>query len=140
MRKIPLHITSGPSPTTIELGLDRILCNDVILPDDYNPHNVRLWIISNEFGAMGAVWADCEQDALDVLVDADLAAGILVDEPETEEERESLVYLGNYDEPANLDNCTIVPVAWSLARESDVKTLLLFALAKGACADTLADV
>lgn len=49
---------------TIEMEPERVLCNNVILPGEYNPHHVRLWIIGNEFGSMGAVWAGCEAYAL----------------------------------------------------------------------------
>ena len=51
---------------SVELDAEKILCNDIHLPNSrFNPHNVRLWVIGTEFGALGAVWADCEQDAFD---------------------------------------------------------------------------
>ncbi len=84
--KTKLHLTPvncGPfnclPAREVELEDERILCNDIILPfGEFNPHNVRLWVIGNEFGALGAVWASHEQDALDELVDADLGGGLLM--------------------------------------------------------------
>ena len=121
----------------VDLDLTRILCNNVILPWEFNPHKVRLFVIGNEFGAVGAVWADCEQDALDELVDSGLGDCFLVDEKAvaemSEEEREELAHLGNAGEWANLD------YAW--IRECDLKgeieLLCDFAEARGACQTTL---
>ena len=56
----------------IELPDESILCNNIILPWEFNPHKVHLYAIGHEFGAVGAVWASHEQDALDELVDSGL--------------------------------------------------------------------
>ena len=127
----------------LELEPERILCNDVHLPFGtraFNPHNVRLWVVGNEYGAMGAVWAGCEQDALDELVDAGLGDALLItaeDEARMEQaEREELAHLGNAGESADLTNCWMATV--DLA--GDVPLMLLFAEARGANVDALGDL
>lgn len=86
----------------IELDASRILCNDISLPDDHNPHNVRLWVIGNEYGPLCAVWASHEQDAMDEAMDAGFLDSFKV-EPENEEELDGCAFLGNAGEPCNLD-------------------------------------
>jgi len=119
----------------VGLDLDRIRVNNLgpILPGEYNPHNVRLWVVGNEFGAMGAVWSTGESDALDELVDADLAGGILIDEADAAEDAPRL---GNAGEPANLDYVWIEPVRldWNL----DGRLLAAFVEVRASGGDTLA--
>ena len=127
------------NPRFAELAPEFILCNDVILPGDFNPHNTRLWCIGNEFGAVGAVWASCEQDALGELIDNGLGNSFLVSEEDqktaTEEESEEWASLGNAGEPCDLTDAWLAPVKFEPAR--DWKLLCQFAEARGACADTL---
>ena len=117
---------------SIEIGLDRIACNDVTLPGEFNPHNVRPWAIGNEFGALGVVWATCEQYALDTLVDEGLGDGLLIDEADADEET---ARLGNAGEPADLDNAWISPVR--LTWVEDAKLCAAFAEARGNGSNTL---
>lgn len=119
----------------IELEPERVLCNDVRLPGESHPYNLRLWVIGNEFGALGAVWAACEQDALDELIDSGLGDGLLIEEEDADDET---ARLGNAGEPANLDNAWMQTVAFDPAR--DWKVLCKFAEARGACAKTLDDI
>jgi hypothetical protein len=72
----------------IEINGDKILCNDIVLPTETHPHNIRLWFVGNEFGALGAIWASSEQDALDELVDAGLGDGLLIDAKDVSVESE----------------------------------------------------
>lgn len=116
----------------IELDPERVLCNDVRLPGESHPYNLQLWVIGNEFGALGAVWADCAQHALDELVDFGLGDGLLVDEDDADED---CARLGNAGEPANLDNCWMQTVCFDPAR--DWRLLCKFAEARGACVDNL---
>ena len=116
----------------VELADDHVLCNNVIFPWEFNPHKVRLFVIGNEFGAMGAVWADCESDAFDELVDADLGGGILIDEADADDES---ARLGNAGEPANLDYAWIQCVR--LDEKLDCRLMVKFAEARGQAADTL---
>ena len=120
----------------VELEAERILCNDIVLPGEHHPHNVRLWVIGNEYGALGAVWADCEQDALDELVDAGLGDGLLVDEKDAED----CARLGNAGEPADLDSAWLAPVEWQWENGRDVALLLKLAEARGANVSTLDDI
>ena len=126
-------ITPAMSPDhPIELPDDRILLNDVILPWEYNPHNVRLWLICNEYGALGAVWASHESDALDALIDHNLGGGILIDEADADEDSPRL---GNASEPCNLDYCQLAVVR--LDETKDCRLLCRFAEARGANRDNL---
>ena len=133
--KITLTTDSGAK---VEIERKRVLCNDVTLPWDYNPHNVGLWLACNEFGTMGASWATCEQDALDELCDAGLTLGCMVDNQNpTEEERERLCPLGNAGELHDLDNVAIEQIDLDAC---GARVLCEFAEARGACADTLDEV
>jgi len=118
-----------------EVEPDRIALNNVIFPGEYNPHKVRLWVLGNQFGVMGAVWADNMSDAFDELVDQDLGAGILVDEDDyDEDEREDLARLGNAGEPADMQ------YAWAdtvKLAEADLKLIVALAEGRGAGADFL---
>ena len=102
-----------------------VLINNAVLPQEFNPHNVRLWIIGHEFGAILAVWANCEQDAFDEMLDAGYEQ-FLVENPEEDQE---YCYLGNAGEPCNLDYAWIEPVEFDLVR--DYRTLIALAEARG---------
>ena len=137
--KFTLHLKQNlPFASNVpitELDGDRILCNDIVLPTETHPYNIQLWVIGNEYGALGAVWAGNEQDALDALVDAGLGDGLLIDAKDADEET---TYLGNASEPADLQHAWLAPVEWDYAR--DIILLLKLAFAQGANADTLGDV
>lgn len=124
---------------SIELLPEHIACNDVTLPWEYNPHNTRLFVIGNEFGALGAVWANHEQDAFDELVDQGYGDGLLLDpkdvEAMTEDEREDVSFLGNASEPCDLTNAWIQQVR--LDPGQDCKLLCAFAEARGAAHNNL---
>ena len=145
MSKITLHLKQvlpfANNVPMVELEPARILCNDITLPFESHPHNMRLWVIGNEYGAIGAVWASHEQDALDELVDAGLGDGLLVSAEDeagmSEAEREDLAHLGNAGESADLEHCWLAPVAWDLAR--DCALIALFAEARGVDACNLDD-
>lgn len=129
------------APRFVELAPERILCNDIVLPFEHHPHGMKLWVIGHEFGAIGAVWANHEQDALDKLVDSGLGDSLLISEEDqasaTDEEREEWAHLGNAGEPADLTHAWIAPVEWDAKR--DLELLCLFAEARGLCAENLDD-
>jgi len=106
MQKVKLPVDFG----MVEIDADSVLTNDVVFEGECNPHNVRLWIICNEFGALGAVWASCEQDALDELIDQGLGNSLLVDSKDfdamSEEEKENCAVWGMLASRATL---TIAP-------------------------------
>ena len=100
------HTTKGAE---YELKDEDILLNDVILPGEYNPHNVRPWLLGAEYRPHCLVWASHEQDAFDAAVDAGKLDGMLI-EPEDEaeaEQNERLTRLGNAGEPFDLTNAWI---------------------------------
>lgn len=103
-----------------------VLINNAVLPQEFNPHNVRLWIIGHEFGAICAVWASCEQDAFDEMLDTGYEQ-FLVENPEEDQE---YCYLGNAGEPCNLDYAWIETVEFDFVR--DYRTLIALAEARGA--------
>ena len=117
----------------IDLDEKNILANNIIFPNEYNPHNVRLWIIGHELGAIVAVWAPHEQEAFDILIDENLGGAFLVDEEDLEEDLE-YVYLGNAGEPCNLEHAWIETV--NLKKQA-IELLLKFAEARGGCYDNL---
>ena len=122
-----LNRNQGASFDRVELAPERILANDVHFAGEFNPYSVKLWVIGNEFGALGAVWASNEQDALDELVDADLGNGLLIEETDANEET---ARLGNAGEPACLDYAWMAPVSFEPAR--DIALMLCLAEARGA--------
>lgn len=127
------------APRIAELSPEQILCNDIVLPFERHPHGMKLWVIGNEFGAVGAVWASHEQDAWDELIDRGLGNSFLVSEEDqksaTEEEREEWAHLGNAGEAADLSYAWMAPVEWNLER--DCRLLCLFAEARGLNAENL---
>lgn len=80
-----------------------VVIDDATYLGEYNPHNVRPWLIYNEFGTLAVVFASHEGDALDAAVDAGKLDCQQVSEEDfaamSEEEREELIYLGNASEP-----------------------------------------
>jgi len=128
----------------IELEGERIRmdCADAE-PCIYPGHrgNAGLYVVGNEYGALGAVWCSHEGDAIDALVDADLAGGILIDDETlagmSEEERERVHQAGNAGEAVDLDHAWIQRVEIDGAR--DWRLIAAMAEATGANAETLAD-
>ena len=140
MKKTALPLKGGKE---IEVDEDRILCNDIVLPCDASyKQKTKLWVVWNEYGPMGAVWADSDQDAMDLLVDSDLAQGILVDEATLkgmdEEAREELATLGNAGEYCDLAHAGLESV--SFKPERDWKLMCRFAEVRGAQVDKLGDL
>lgn len=141
MKKIALSKTDSTT-----LDANRVLTNDVVLDGEYNPHNVALWLVLNEYGTLAAVWAGNEQDALDLAVDEGLLDSCAVEGPVSFDEKEqgyfdeggaTVTLLGNAGEPFYLDNVGMRRVPQS---EMPVNLLIAFAEARGAGASTLEDV
>lgn len=84
-----LRIQTKPNRLTpareTDVEAENFLLNDVILPGAFNPHNVRPWAIGNEYRILGVVWASCEGDALDILVDEELGNSLIVTDPKDDE-------------------------------------------------------
>jgi hypothetical protein len=141
--KITLHTAANCMHiNTVELEPGRILCNDVILPLEFNPHNKRLWVIGNVYGPVCAVWADGEQDALDEMVDAGMGDSFLVSNEDAfkmdEAERDELAQLGNAGEYADLTDAWMAEVVFEPSR--DWQLLCKFAEARGSSCIHLGDV
>jgi hypothetical protein len=108
------------SDDRLMLDADRILCNDVVVPGDTNPHNVGLWLIEGLYGPVAAVWSSNEQDALDEAVDADLMDAYLLSDEDAAERtegsgddaEENFARLGNAGEPFDLDDVRMHKIAW----------------------------
>lgn len=146
MKKFTLHLSpvnGGPfnclPARFVELEAYAILSNDVIFPWESNINKVNLYVAGNEFGPLGAAWADNENNALDELCDAGLLESFLMSREEIEEGEkdgnENWNYLGNSNHPANLDHMWIQTV--KLDGPRDWELIASLAEARGACADNL---
>jgi len=126
-------------PVSAELSIDKIYANDVILPRSIdsdcgiNPGNVRLWVIGHEFGAICAVWASNEQDALDTAVDLNALDCLMADDQNYEDE--SLTALGNAGELFDLSHTWIGEVQFDAQR--DIQLIVALVRASEAGFDTL---
>ena len=105
-----------------ELKEQDILLNDVTMPGDYNPNNVRLWVIGHEYGPICAVWAANEQDALDEMLDRGCEQFLVADEDFDEDldEQGHYAYLGNAGEPCDLSYAWIKPIVLDEKRDFHV--------------------
>lgn len=152
-----IHTKANRLMAANEFNLEgkNIICNDVFLPREfdnasrYNPHNVRLWLIGHFYGAVCAIFASHEQDALDAACDANMMESFQVSEEESEAYYEALddsgehpdgisyTGLGNASELHNLDDCWIAEVDFDASRDA----LLIVALARASQdgADNLED-
>ena len=123
--KYTLTLKQSPqAPSSVELEGDSILLNDVNLPEHiehtFNPYNVKLWVIGNEYGALCAVWGSSEQDALDAAVDAGLLDSLM--DEEQDYNNEALTPLGNASELFDLNSVWMGKVEFDAAR--DIKLIV----------------
>jgi len=70
---------------------------------EYNPHNVKAWVIGHEFGAVALVVGEHEQEALDNAMDEGKLECMLMDEDDLNEHAfnswdDSYTYAGNASE------------------------------------------
>ncbi len=112
------------NPHYAQLEGENILLNDVNLPEHiehtFNPYNVKLWVIGNEYGALCAAWGSSEQDALDAAVDAGLLDSLM--DEEQDYNNEALTPLGNAGELFDLDYVWMGKVEFDAAR--DIKLIV----------------
>jgi hypothetical protein len=131
VEKIQLTTQTG---VRILVDADKILCNDVVIPGEHARHDTHLWLCLHARGPLGAVWATSAEDALDELVDQDMAGEILVPEDVlnrmTQDERLELAHHGTHDEEVDLRDVTVEPVKFEPSR--DWYLLCRFAEARGA--------
>jgi hypothetical protein len=97
----------------------------------------RLYAIGNEFGAISAVTARHEGDALDQMIGSGLGDSFLVNPQPTHEEAEEREYtaLGNAGEYCDLTYAWIAEVSFDPARDIDL--IVAIAKADGAGESTL---
>lgn len=125
------------NPRFAELEGENILLNDVNLPEhierSYNPHNVKLWVIGNEYGALCGAWGSSEQDALDAAVDAGLLDCLMAEEQDYD--NEDLTPLGNASELFDLNSVWVGEVEFDAAR--DIKLIVALVRESAEGKDTL---
>ena len=136
--KYTLTLKQSPqAPRAVELEGDSILLNDVNLPEHiehtFNPYNVKLWVIGNEYGALCAAWGSNEQEALDAAVDAGLLDSLM--DEEQDYNNEALTPLGNAGELFDLDYVWMGKVEFDAAR--DIKLIVALVRESAEGKDTL---
>lgn len=152
MLKIPLTLSqrflfAGNVPC-VELEPEKISVSDAIMPGEFNPHKIRLWVLGDISGAICAVWADCEQDAWDKACDENFLDSYQIAETDPDLKRNEetgeetldnsmeLMRLGNASEPFAFDQAWMAVAPWE---KQAVEVLVCMAHAIGAQADTLED-
>lgn len=112
-----------------------VVTNDVTFPWEYNPHNVRPWLVVTSIGVLGLVWGSCEGDALDTLIDEDLGDSLILSEEDVKEwcadgREDEICYAGNAGEPVDLTEVYICEVILRPAK--DIELIVALAEARGA--------
>ena len=109
---------------SVKLPGDKIALNNVIFPrhidkeNAFNPHNVQLYVIGHEFGAICAVWASNGQEALDEACDLDLLDCFLCEDQSPENyDSGDFVALGNASELFDLQYAWLGVVEFDAARD-----------------------
>ena len=130
------------TPRFVELDALNILMDNAQLPaeidasDRYNPNNVRLWVIGHEHGAICAVFAGCEQFALDQACDLDQIDCLMADEQDYDDE--TLTALGNAGELFDLSHAWIAEVEFEAKR--DIQLIVAIVKARAECLDNLGEL
>ena len=136
------HFPFAQTPRFAEIEADGILLDNAQLPpeidagDRYNPHNIRLWVIGHEFGALCAVFASCEQYALDQAVDLNQLDYLMADVQDYNDE--TLTSLGNASELFDLSHAWIAEVEFEAKR--DIQLIVAIVKARAKCLDNLGDL
>jgi len=133
------YLPFSQCPVSAELSIDKICTNNVILPSNIdsdcgmNPHGVRMFVIGHEHGAICAVWASHEQDALNTAVDLNTLDCLIAEDQNYEDE--SLTSLGNAGELFDLSYAWIGEVQFEAQR--DIQLIVALVKASEAGSDTL---
>lgn len=82
----------------------RLLAEKGYEQGEYNPHNVRAWLVYDEHGHLGVVLGSHEQEALDEAADSGVLDRLLMSDEDYQEYSsngwdDSYIHLGNASEP-----------------------------------------
>ena len=90
----------------IKFSDDDVVNKDDFIPaGEYNPHNVRPWLLHDHGFTVAVVFADCLQDALDIAADENKLDGFQVDEKDMADygpDEDGICRLGNAGEPFDI--------------------------------------
>lgn len=86
---------------------DVVNAHDFIPQGEYNPHNIRPFLLHDHGFTVAVVFANCLQDALDVAANANKMDRYLVSEFKDYNEDE-FVYLGDASEPFDIDSLQVI--------------------------------
>lgn len=87
--------------------------DDCIYRGEYNPNNIRPWLLHDHGFVVAVVFASGEQDALDIAVDENKMDRYLIsdkDLPDYGDEEDGVCRLGNASEPFDIDTLGLVPL------------------------------
>ena len=150
--KFTLHlkpVNGGPfncAPARdVDINDSDVLANDVVFEGEFNPNNVRFWVIGNEFGVLCALWAP-EHKLLETAVDEGKLDGHMIEQDDLKDyqvddfdannpEYNDVAFLGNA-EPFDLTNVWYQQVDITPS-DKTFSLLLRFAEARGSASDTL---
>jgi hypothetical protein len=118
-----------------EVDDNAFMLNDVIFPWEFNPNRVRLWIITDEYGPIGAVWGS-EHDALDIAADLGILDAHQIDDTTEITDEEDVCRLGNASEPFDIDYVRMFKVNFDVQPLSFIAKI---AEARGKCIDHLGE-
>ena len=130
------------NPRFAEVDADNILLDNAQLPpeidasDRYNPQNIRLWVIGHEHGPICAVFAGCEQYALDQAVDLHQLDYLMAADQDYDDE--TLTSLGNASELFDLSHAWIAEVEFDAKR--DIQLIVAIVKARAECLDNLGEL
>jgi hypothetical protein len=90
--------------------------SDVVEPSawipagEYNPHNVRPFLLHDHGFTLAVVFASCLEDAIDAAVDADKLDRFMVSEEDRKdyEDDEGITFLGSAGEPFDIEGLDVV--------------------------------
>jgi hypothetical protein len=92
-----------------------VVNRDAYIPKgDYNPHNVRPWLLHDHGFTVAIVFASTLQDALDEAADAGKLDRFQVPEYDVKdygEDGDGLTYLGNASEPFDIESLGVLEMA-----------------------------
>ena len=127
--KLTLKQNNGFAPRYVELDKENIYLNNVILPKHidpdagYNPHDVKLYAIGNEYGALCAIWASHAQEAFDEACNHNAIDCLMAEDQNYEDE--TLTHLGNAGELFDLSYAWIGEVEFDAAKDVQLIVLIV---------------